>query len=112
MNRRNTSDFIGHPLPKDSDPHMGPPTTPGAPTSEIRRWSSQNLQRGYGLVLRKFTSLVNVGLFVKPRNFAENCSHAVLKKYWISKSVFKTLKEYWIWPKCTWSIEILYGKEM
>jgi len=27
----NTSDFIGHPLPKDSisDPHMGPPTTPG-----------------------------------------------------------------------------------
>jgi len=28
-------------------------------------------------------------------------SHAVLKKYWISKSVFKTLKKYWIWPKCT-----------
>ena len=27
----NTGDFIGRPLPKDSlsDPHMGPPTTPG-----------------------------------------------------------------------------------
>jgi len=27
----NTSDFIGHPLSKDfiSDPHTGPPTTPG-----------------------------------------------------------------------------------
>jgi len=33
MIRGNTSDFIGHPLPKDpiSDPHMGPPTTHGAP---------------------------------------------------------------------------------
>jgi len=31
MIRGNTSDLIGHPLPKDyiSDPHMGPPTTPG-----------------------------------------------------------------------------------
>jgi len=31
MIRGNTSDFIGHPLPKDyiSDLHMGPPTTPG-----------------------------------------------------------------------------------
>jgi len=38
----NTSDFIGHPLPKDyiSDPHMEPPTTPGprAPTIQSRRW--------------------------------------------------------------------------
>ena len=31
MIRGSSSDFIGHPLPKDSisDPHMGPPTTPG-----------------------------------------------------------------------------------
>jgi len=31
MIRGNTSDFIGHPLPKNSisDPHMGPPTTLG-----------------------------------------------------------------------------------
>ena len=35
MIRENTSDFIGYPLPKDSisDPHMGPPTTPGPPAS-------------------------------------------------------------------------------
>jgi len=31
MIRGNTSNFIGHPLPKDSisDPQMGPPTMPG-----------------------------------------------------------------------------------
>jgi len=36
MIRGNTSDFIGHPLPKDSisDPQMGPPTTPGPPPSK------------------------------------------------------------------------------
>jgi len=28
-----------------------------------------------------------------------------LKKYWVVKSVFKTLKKYWICPKCAWSIE-------
>jgi len=41
MIRGSSSDFIGHPLPKDSisDPHMGPPTTPGPgpPTIKIRR---------------------------------------------------------------------------
>jgi len=26
-------------------------------------------------------------------------------KYWMLNSVFKTLKKYWIWPKCTQSIE-------
>jgi len=26
-------------------------------------------------------------------------------KYWIVKSVFKALKKYWIWAKCTYSIE-------
>jgi len=33
----NTSDYIGHPLPKDSvlDPHMGPPTTPGSRSPTI-----------------------------------------------------------------------------
>jgi len=40
----------------------------------------------------------------------------VLKKHWISKSVFKILKKYWIWPKwCVkyWkSMEILNGKEI
>jgi len=32
MIRGNTSNFIGHHLPEDSisDPHMGPPTTPGS----------------------------------------------------------------------------------
>jgi len=37
----------------------------------------------------------------------KQCSHGalkLLKKYWISKLVFKTLKKYWIWPKCTLSI--------
>jgi len=29
----------------------------------------------------------------------------VLKKYWISKLVFKTLKKYGIWSKCTLGIE-------
>jgi len=28
-----------------------------------------------------------------------------IKKYWIVKSVFKTLKKYWIWPKCPKGIE-------
>jgi len=29
----------------------------------------------------------------------------VLKKYWISKLVFKTLKKFSIWSKCTLDIE-------
>jgi len=29
----------------------------------------------------------------------------VLKKCWISKLDFKTLKKYWIWPKCALGIE-------
>jgi len=35
-------------------------------------------------------------------------SHMVLKvlwKHWIVKSVLKTFKKYWIWPKCSYSIE-------
>jgi len=43
MIRGNTSDFMCHPVGKDSisDPHMGPPTTPGPrpPTTWIRRWA-------------------------------------------------------------------------
>jgi len=35
-------------------------------------------------------------------------SHAVLKKYWISKLVFKTLKKYLIVPKCTLGIERIW----
>jgi len=33
----------------------------------------------------------------------EQGSHAVLEKYWISKSFFKTMRKYWIRPKCTLS---------
>ena len=31
--------------------------------------------------------------------------YAAFKKNWIVKSVLNTLKKYWIWPKCTCSIE-------
>jgi len=40
-------------------------------------------------------------------NLAKNNTqdaHAVLKKYWVSISVFRTLKKHHIWPKCALSI--------
>jgi len=42
--------------------------------------------------------------FHKP-GFPCGIESRLLKKYWISKLVFKTLKKYWILPKCILGIE-------
>jgi len=50
--------------------------------------------------------ILHIGLFGLGMQQDSHAILKLLKKYWISKSVFKTLEKYWNWPKYVFSIEI------